>query len=1634
MLNSGKDDSPVAKGSSSERNEFQNLASNKTLIDSLPYPAEGVEVVYTVDPVEAEAWLTNNIIDCSAEAVGFDIEWKPQFVSKKKGGVENKTAVLQLGVESSCLVLHLHNMKDPPNLLRSILNDEKILKIGSGILQDFKKLKRDKGLTCKGLVDTQKMAKCMGTKAPKQLGLKALAKHFLGMNMEKPVSITRSNWEQYPLTFRQIHYAALDAWIGFKLYQHMKLMKDEGQTHVEETQLVVDENPLKIVICCVCKKKCKGKDALSVLASHIKVHPQCKCGKFFQATISKTHKKNCPEFNPPIKQEPESSPRTNKSNLVLLSQLTPQLQEVDAFQNYTANNGFLIDTAVERYEQTDPKETSLQSMNAGERNKLTFGDHYMKMETLWSYPDPIESHGAVTDQSYGKIIATNQQSDQSLTQNVQNDITDGSCDSKQGVRRNVTDSSLSITCHVCKTTCNGEDALASHIKIHPQCTCGKFFKAKVSKNHKKKCPEFNPPLKQEPESSHPRTNKSNLVLLSQLTPQLQEVDAFQNYTANNGFWIDTTVERYGQTDPKQTSSQSLNATTLNHIDDKVDENPVEIVACHVCKKTCKGEDALASHIKIHPQCTCGKVFKDKVSKKHKTKSPEFNPPIKQEPESSPRTKKSNLVLLSQLTPQLQEVDAFQNYTANNGFSIDTTVERYEQTEPKQPSSQSMNAEERNKLTFGDHYMKMETLWSYPDPNETYGAVTDQSYGRNIATNQQSDQTLAQNVQNDMTDGNCDGKQGVRRNVTDSSLSIACHVCKTTCNGEDALASHIKIHPQCMCGKVFKAKVSKNHKKKCPEFNPPLKQEPESSHPRTNKSNLVLLSQLTPQLQEVDAFQNYTANNGFSIDTTVERYGHTDPKQTSSQSMNAATLNHIDGKVDENLGEIVACHVCKKTCKGEDARASHIKIHPQCTCGKVFKDKVSKKHKKKCPEFNPPIKQEPESSHPRTNKSNLVLLSQLTPQLQEVDAFQNYTANEGFWIDTAVERYEQTEPRQTFSRSMNAATLNHIDDKVDENPVEIVACHVCKKECKGKDALSSHIKIHPQCTCGKFFKDKVSKAHKRKCPEFNPLIKQEPESSPRTKKSNLVLLSQLTPQLQEVDAFQNYTANEGFVIDTAVERYGQTEPKETSSQSMYAEERNKLTFGDHYMRMETLWSYPDLNETYGAVTDQSCGRNIATNQQSDQTLARNVQNDMTDGNCDGKQGVRRNVTDSSLSIACHVCKTTCNGEDALASHIKIHPQCMCGKVFKAKVSKNHKKKCPEFNPPLKQEPESSHPRTNKSNLVLLSQLTPQLQEVDAFQNYTANNGFSIDTTVERYGHTDPKQTSSQSMNAATLNHIDDKVDENLGEIVACHVCKKTCKGKDALASHIKIHPQCMCGKVFKDKVSKIHRKICPELNSVSAQDQAASDEPKQPSSQSMNAEERNKLTFGDHYMKMETLWSYPDPSETYGAVTDQSYGRNIATNQLSDQTLAQNVQNGITDRNCDGKQGVRRNVTDSSLSIACHVCKTMCNGEDALASHIKIHPQCMCGKVFKAKISKNHKKNCPELNSASAQDQAVSDDISCCQACGKKYTNKEQLMKHIRDVGHVQCPFCMRLLDGPKSTTHIKKCNEIINEEWKQTYQ
>ena len=265
-------------------------------IEGQPEQARGVHVTYTNDPLEAEAWLRNNVIDIESRALGFDIEWKPQFIKKKLGGKENKTAVLQLSTETAVLVLHIIHVKTLPRYLVDILADQNIFKVGCGIRSDVLKLLKDTGLQCKGVIELTELASRSGYTKEHGQGLKKLADNVLGIEMNKPKNVQLSNWETLPLRHGQIRYAALDAWIGIKLHSHMQKKIRRGQTTQSEIDgLVQNVQPSDIeVFCCdVCGKKCKGREKLQEHLANAG-HSECpKCGKMFVFTVTRKHRNVC---------------------------------------------------------------------------------------------------------------------------------------------------------------------------------------------------------------------------------------------------------------------------------------------------------------------------------------------------------------------------------------------------------------------------------------------------------------------------------------------------------------------------------------------------------------------------------------------------------------------------------------------------------------------------------------------------------------------------------------------------------------------------------------------------------------------------------------------------------------------------------------------------------------------------------------------------------------------------------------------------------------------------------------------------------------------------------------------------------------------------------------------------------------------------------------------------------------------------------------------------------------------------------------------------------------------------------------------------------------------------------------------
>ncbi|XP_052176374.1 3'-5' exonuclease-like [Diospyros lotus] len=149
--------------------------------------------------------------------VGLDCEWKPNLDASKI----NRTATLQLCVDTKCLILQLFYMDRIPQILEAFLNDSNVTFVGVEVDDDVMKLRSEYGLgycnTC-NTVDIQQLAM---SRWPllyyRKPGLKALANRVANLPMEKPLHVCRSNWEARVLDEKQIEYACIDAYACYRI-------------------------------------------------------------------------------------------------------------------------------------------------------------------------------------------------------------------------------------------------------------------------------------------------------------------------------------------------------------------------------------------------------------------------------------------------------------------------------------------------------------------------------------------------------------------------------------------------------------------------------------------------------------------------------------------------------------------------------------------------------------------------------------------------------------------------------------------------------------------------------------------------------------------------------------------------------------------------------------------------------------------------------------------------------------------------------------------------------------------------------------------------------------------------------------------------------------------------------------------------------------------------------------------------------------------------------------------------------------------------------------------------------------------------------------------------------------------------
>lgn len=166
----------------------------------------GAEVIDSEEGLaEAVEHLRNSRI------VGFDTETRPSF----KRGVSYDVSLLQLASPTRAFLFRLNILGLHP-LLRELLEDSKLLKVGVSLRDDFHALARIGNIRPAGFIDLQQYVKCFNIADNSLARIYAI---LFSKRISKGQRLT--NWEAPLLTPAQINYAAFDAISCIQIYDYI---------------------------------------------------------------------------------------------------------------------------------------------------------------------------------------------------------------------------------------------------------------------------------------------------------------------------------------------------------------------------------------------------------------------------------------------------------------------------------------------------------------------------------------------------------------------------------------------------------------------------------------------------------------------------------------------------------------------------------------------------------------------------------------------------------------------------------------------------------------------------------------------------------------------------------------------------------------------------------------------------------------------------------------------------------------------------------------------------------------------------------------------------------------------------------------------------------------------------------------------------------------------------------------------------------------------------------------------------------------------------------------------------------------------------------------------------------------------
>lgn len=165
--------------------------------------------IEVVQPSEFDAVVAR----LQAEPVlGFDTETRASF----ERGVQYPLSLIQIATADACYLFQHAILGEQFTQLKTVLEDENILKVGVGLRSDAQALKRQWGINVASKLDLNWALAQLG--ADKEMGTRQLVATLLGTRIDKPKKITLSNWQHVPLSGAQIDYAAADALAALKCF------------------------------------------------------------------------------------------------------------------------------------------------------------------------------------------------------------------------------------------------------------------------------------------------------------------------------------------------------------------------------------------------------------------------------------------------------------------------------------------------------------------------------------------------------------------------------------------------------------------------------------------------------------------------------------------------------------------------------------------------------------------------------------------------------------------------------------------------------------------------------------------------------------------------------------------------------------------------------------------------------------------------------------------------------------------------------------------------------------------------------------------------------------------------------------------------------------------------------------------------------------------------------------------------------------------------------------------------------------------------------------------------------------------------------------------------------------------------